>query len=263
MQRKAVEVAEAAARAAGEVLLQLRGRVDVRLKGAIDLVTEADLASEREIVGRLREVFPEHGIVAEESGLHEAVDTSYVWYVDPLDGTTNYAHGLLEFAVSIALLERGRPIAGVVYAPALGECFVAARGEGTTLNGEPVKVSQETELIRSLLATGFPYDIAESEHNNIDHFSRLVVACRDVRRLGAASLDLAYTAAGRFDAYWEYGLKPWDFAAGSLLVEEAGGRVSDFRGEPFDIRMTSVLASNGRLHETMLEMLSKGRTGLV
>lgn len=258
-----VEVAVEAAKAAGEVLMELRGRVDVQMKGRIDLVTEADVAAEKVIVERLRNAFPDHQIVAEESGVHEAVDADYCWYVDPLDGTTNYAHGLPEFAVSIALLEKGVPMVGVVHAPGLRECYVAEKGKGTTLNGKPVRVSSEGELVRSLLATGFPYDIATSEHNNIDHFCRFVLACRDVRRIGAAALDLAYLSAGRFDAFWEYGLNPWDFAAGCLLVEEAGGQVSDFRGGPFDVRMRSVLASNGVLHETMLKGLAEGKTGFV
>ena len=244
------------AKASGQMLIEHLGRVtDVEHKGEIDLVTEADRRSEEFIVGRLREVFPGHSIIAEErGGIGEP--TEYLWLVDPLDGTTNYAHGFPWFSVSIALLKGGELIVGAVYHPVLNELFWAAKGEGAWLNGKRVCVSKTAQLSQSFLATGFPYDIRESEVNNLNHFSNFALKALAIRRAGSAALDLAYLACGRFDGFWELKLQPWDMAAGFLLVKEAGGKVTDFRGGKFDPFGREILASNGLIHGEMLKVLN-------
>lgn len=259
-----VAVAERAAKAAGQILkgLQMRVGVDlaVEFKGEVDLVTEADRASERSIVAAIRERFPDHTVLGEEGG-RQPGRSEFCWYVDPLDGTTNYAHGLPVYAVSIGLWRGEAPVAGVVYAPGLDELFVAGRGLGAALNGRAIRVSQQSVLRRSLLATGFPYDAATNPENNLDHFGTFVHRAQAVRRLGAAALDLAYVAAGRFDGFWEARLQPWDIAAGAILIAEAGGQLSDFRGAPFDMAVRNVVASNGRIHGALLAGLTAGHTG--
>ncbi|MCM2263978.1 MAG: inositol monophosphatase [Desulfuromonadales bacterium] len=244
-----------AASEAGRILMEKYATgVTVAYKGAIDLVTEADLASEQAIVAILRTRHPEHDILAEE-GDYGRRGADQRWIVDPLDGTTNFAHGFPWFAVSIALELRGEVVLGAVFNPYNNELFVAERGKGATLNGRPLRVSSTDTLERALLATGFAYDHRVNPENNYSHFERFQRAAQAVRRAGVASLDLACVAAGRFDGFWELKLKPWDVAAGVLLVEEAGGRVSDYRGAPMPLDRGEILASNGHLHVAMQRVL--------
>lgn len=254
-------LAEKAADRAGAVLLEHFGAVKMEFKGEIDIVTEADRKAEEAILELVREAYPDHGIVAEESGETRS-DHAVRWIVDPLDGTTNYAHGLPIFAVSIAVEVNGVIEAGVVYNPAYGEKYVARRGQGAALNGKPLRVSETPVLNRSLLVTGFPYNVRETDENNLDHFSHFATRVQGVRRLGSAAVDLAYVARGSLDGYWETSLNPWDIAAGWLLVEEAGGRVTDLRGRELTFAAQQILATNGRIHEEMLQVLSEGKTGL-
>lgn len=244
-----------AAEEAGRILMEkYAAGVTVAYKGAIDLVTEADLASEQAIVALLRERHPDHDILAEE-GNSRCLGADQRWIVDPLDGTTNFAHGFPWFAVSIALEVRGEVVLGAVLNPHNRELFVAERGQGATLNGRTLRVSTTAELDRALLATGFAYDHKSNPANNYLQFERFQRVAQAVRRAGVASLDLACVAAGRFDGFWELKLKPWDVAAGVLLVEEAGGRVSDYAGLPMPLDKGEILASNGRLHAAMQELL--------
>jgi myo-inositol-1(or 4)-monophosphatase len=234
-------------------------RHQIEHKGAVDLVTEMDRHSERIIVEAIRGAYPEHPIHTEE-GTSRAESSSLRWIVDPLDGTTNYAHGYPCYSVSIALQKGGHIVLGVVYDPLREELFAARRGGGARLNGHTLTVSHTDRLIKSLLATGFPYDIRTSVDNNLDHFARFALQAQGVRRDGSAALDLCYVAAGRFDGFWEMKLAPWDVAAGALMVTEAGGRVSDFSGGPFVIDGDQVIASNGRIHELMIDILGRGTT---
>jgi len=244
-----------AASEAGRLLMEkFDTGVTIAYKGAIDLVTEADLASEQAIVAILRTRHPEHDILAEE-GDYGRRGADQRWIVDPLDGTTNFAHGFPWFAVSIALEVRGEVVLGAVFNPHNNELFVAERGKGATLNGRPLRVSSTENLERALLATGFAYDHKLCPDNNYSHFERFQRAVQAVRRAGVASLDLACVAAGRFDGFWELKLKPWDVAAGVLLVEEAGGRVSDYGGVPMPLDRGEILASNGHLHVAMQRVL--------
>lgn len=242
----------------GRALIQKFGtNLTVSHKGEVDLVTEADRAAEETIVAVIRDTFPNHDILAEEADYGHS-RSLYRWIIDPLDGTTNYAHGYPWFAVSIALEVEGEIRLGVVYNPFHRELFLAEKGEGAYLNDVQIRVSTTTRLDRALLATGFPYDRKTSPVNNYDHFLHFQQAAQACRRAGAASLDLAYTAAGRLDGYWEMKLKPWDVAAGQLLVTEAGGRVSDFDGRDFDVYGAECLASNGRFHAEMQAILACG-----
>jgi myo-inositol-1(or 4)-monophosphatase len=247
---------EATAREAGALL---RERIDdlhtVQYKGEINLVTEADRLSEALIVDRIRRTFPDHDILTEESP-EIASGSGFRWIVDPLDGTTNYAHGYPIFDVSIALEMEGIIRLGAVFNPMLDELFIAERGAGAFLNGRPLTVSRVAELSRSLLATGFPYDLREDRNNNINYFEAMILSSQAVRRAGSAALDLAYLAAGRFDGFWELKLAPWDMAAGWLLVEEAGGVVTDLHGDPFDLHSPHILASNGRIHAEMSRLIA-------
>jgi len=248
------------ARQAGDRLREGWGQVqEIGYKGEIDLVTEYDRASEALIVAALQEAFPDHHIYAEEEGEIAAAGGDKggcTWLVDPLDGTTNYAHGFPAFAVSLALACQGRMEVGIVYDPLRDECFTARHGGGAALNGRPIHVSTTAPLRRSLLATGFPYDVWTSPENNLDHFRDFVLHAQGVRRAGSAALDLVYVACGRFDGYWELKLHPWDVAAGALIVQEAGGRVSDFGGGPDFTSGREIVASNGRIHEEMLAVLA-------
>ncbi len=249
-------VALEAAREAGRLLRENLGRANaVEFKGEIDLVTEMDRKAEELIVGRLASAFPDHSIIAEErEGVERA--SPYRWIVDPLDGTTNYAHGYPVFCVSIAFEAEGQVILGVVYNPVLEETFLAEKGRGATLNGRPIHVSGTERLERSLLATGFPYDIRRTRDNNLNHFCNFALKAQAIRRAGSAALDLCYVGCGRFDGYWELRLKPWDVAAGSLIVKEAGGMVTTFDGGPFTIYSDNIVASNGRIHREMIQVLS-------
>jgi myo-inositol-1(or 4)-monophosphatase len=249
-----LEVAVAAAETAGEVLRSGFGREQtVKYKGKVDLVTEVDERAEAVIGEMLRGAFPGYGMLAEEGGRRLGEGDSR-WIVDPLDGTTNYAHGLPIFAVSIALERAGEVVLGVVHDPMRGETYVAERGGGATLNGEPIRVSDTDEPIRALLVTGFPYDRSDMG-TAVELFGRLTELTQGVRRLGAAALDLCYVAAGRLDAYYEKGLHAWDVAAGSLILKEAGGRITDYRGRELDLEGREVVASNGLLHPVLLEAI--------
>lgn len=251
-----LEVAKAAAVKAGTILRErINGSREVSYKGEINLVTEMDRLSERTVVEAILGAFPDHGILAEEEAQIEN-NSGFLWIIDPLDGTTNYAHGYPSFSVSIGLESSGDVIVGVVYDPMRDELFSAARGQGAFLNGNPIAVSRNDILIRSLLATGFPYDRAVSKENNLNYFNAFIMASQEVRRSGSASLDLCAVAAGRLDGYWELKLHPWDVAAGSLIVQEAGGTMSDFSGARFNIHDKELVASNGRIHGLMLDILS-------
>jgi len=244
------------AREAGLLLAEKLTRHNpVYYKGTIDLVTEADRMSEELIVAQIVRRYPDHGILSEESAAKNERATTR-WIIDPLDGTTNYAHGFPFFCVSIALEKEGIVVLGVVYDPLRGEMFFAERGKGAFLNGKKIRVSSETDLSRSLLATGFPYDIRVSTDNNLNLFSSMIMKAQAVRRPGAAALDLSYLAAGRLDGFWELKLKPWDTAAGCLMVLEAGGTISDLSGDPWTLRSPGLVASNALIHEQMLEVLS-------
>lgn len=219
----------------------------VNKSSQIDLVTEIDKRSEQAIIEFIRKYYPEHSILAEESGLAEQ-QSDYLWIIDPLDGTTNYAQGLPIFCISIALQYKGDTVLGVVYTPVTGQMFTAIRGKGAFLNGRRLHVSAKDRLIDSVLATGFPYDIAANRANNLAYFTAITPKARAVRRMGAAAYDLACVAAGQFDGYWELKLSPWDVAAGNLLVEEAGGKIVHFRQD----RGISLVAGNSTLCDKIL-----------
>lgn len=248
-----LEAAVETAREAGAVLLtEFSKPQKIAYKGEADLVTEADRRSEETIVNRLRSHFPKHAVVAEEGSGH-ASESRYTWYVDPLDGTTNFAHGYPAFAVSIGLVEDGEPVAGVVYNPVSGELFTAAKGEGAYVNQRPIRVSQVDRLAVSLLGTGFPSH-KRAQNPNIHYYWDFTLRSHGVRRNGSAALDLCAVACGRFDGFWEFGLKPWDTAAGVLLVREAGGVATDFAGRPYRLGGPELLASNGRIHTEMQQV---------
>jgi myo-inositol-1(or 4)-monophosphatase len=249
-----LELIETWARSAGTILREGYGKQhEISRKGRIDLVTEIDHRSEAYLLAQVREKFPEHTIHSEESGLMTGQEQA-TWFIDPLDGTTNYAHSVPIFSVSIAFCEGGHFQLGVVYDPMRDECFTAERGKGAWLNGERIHVSETTEFTRGLLVTGFPYEVPPGKPDNLAHFAHFTRLSQGVRRLGSAALDLCYVAAGRFDGYWELTLKPWDFAAGALIVEEAGGRVSRVHGEPDLLQPPfSVLAGNPTVYGLLLE----------
>ncbi len=248
-----LEVAVEIAREAGAILCEGFDRPKhVTYKGEVDLVTESDRRSEELVVARLKKYFPDHGIVAEE-GSGARASTKYCWHVDPLDGTTNFAHGYPCFAVSIGLAEDAKPIVGVVFNPVANELFTAVRGGGAFLNQKPIHVSPVEELARSLVATGFPTHLRKNS-SNMEYYWQFTLRTHGVRRDGSASLDLCSVACGRFDAYWEFGLSSWDTAAGVLLVEEAGGTVSDLAGQPYQLGGPSLISSNGRIHAELQEV---------
>jgi len=241
---------------AGEEILNLFPHIhEISYKGAINLVTEADLKSEGIIKEAIRSRYPNHTILAEESGLEERGDIR--WIIDPLDGTTNFAHGLPWFCTSLALEIEGEIVLGIIYNPVLKECFSAIKEKGTFLNQKPIKVSQTKELGKALLATGFPYDIQQSPEPVMTRFRNMIMHARGVRRAGSAAIDLCYVACGRFDGFWEERLYPWDTAAGMLIVQEAGGKVSDFSGNFYSIYGKEILATNGFLHKDMLRILKR------
>jgi myo-inositol-1(or 4)-monophosphatase len=246
------------ARDAGQVLLEKFGRnIKVSKKGDINLVTEADLASERLIVERIRSYYPRHSILAEESGESLVAvegENAWKWIIDPLDGTTNYAHGYPCFCITLALEHNGEIVLGVTYDPTRDELFAAEKGQGASLNGRKIRVSDEENLGDALIVTGFPYDLAQRE-NFARHLTEFLLKSRGVRRDGSAAIDMAYVACGRFDGFWEEGLNPWDVAAGLLLITEAGGRVSYYDDTPFSIYAPPICASNGLIHAQMLEVL--------
>lgn len=240
---------------AGDFIRQSASRLGkVEYKGRADLVTDVDRKAEEIILGGIRQAYPDHAVLAEESGENSG-PTEFRWVVDPIDGTTNFVHGYPFFCVSIAVQHRQETVAAVVHNPVLGETFTALRGHGARLNGNPIAVSPTVELSRALVSTGFPYQLGEHWHHSMELFKAFYLNCHGVRRDGAAALDLCYVAAGRFDGFWEYDLQPWDVAAGLLIVNEAGGRTSDFQERPSGIFDRQVLASNGRIHGDMLKVI--------
>jgi myo-inositol-1(or 4)-monophosphatase len=248
-----LEVALEAAHEAGNILLEEFERpVQISYKGEVDIVTQADRRSERAVVSRLRKEFPDHGIVAEEGGGSHS-ESPYRWHVDPLDGTTNYAHRYPCFAVSIGLEEAGELLVGIVYQPVSRELFTAVKGEGAYLNGKQIHVSPIEELATSLLVTGFP-SVKRTQNPNIHYYWDFTLRSHGVRRDGSAALDLASVACGRFEGFWEFGLHSWDTAAGVLLVREAGGSVTHFDGQTYKLGDRELLASNGRVHQEMQDV---------
>jgi myo-inositol-1(or 4)-monophosphatase len=252
------ELQRTAVKAAFEGAVELKtyfGKLDaVSKKGRTDLVTQADVASEAKIIKTLRTRYPEHAILAEEGGTTNGKGPVR-WVIDPLDGTTNYAHGLPIFCISIAAEASGDTIVGVVLSPLGGELFTAIKGKGAFLNDRPIRVSTSTPVSDSLLITGFPYEWGDQRAHIMGRFERCSVAARGVRRLGAAALDLCFIASGRADAYWETQLKPWDAAAGVLIAREAGAAVTDFSGKAYRYETTELLASNGHIHTEMISLL--------
>ncbi len=247
----AVEIASEAGNLLAELSRQPR---EISYKRKSDIVTDADRRSEAMIIAKIRRHFPDHAIVAEEGG-GKQTGSDYCWYVDPLDGTTNFAHGFPVYCVTLALAYRDEVIAGVVYDPTRDELFAAERGAGAWLNNERIRVSQTDDLAESLLGTGFP-PFAFNHDLNLQFFFKLTHLSHGIRRAGAAALDLCSVAAGRFEGFWELKLNPWDKAAGSLLVTEAGGRVTDLAGGPFSLHRDEIFASNGLIHESMIEVFS-------
>ncbi len=244
------------AREAGQLLLEkFGGKLNITKKGDINLVTEADLASERLIIERIKSYYPKHAILAEESGA-AVLDgqSAWKWIIDPLDGTTNFAHGYPCWCVTLALEHNGEIVVGVTFDPTRNELFAAARGRGASLNNKPIRASATENLGDALIVTGFPYDIKHRE-KFARHLTEFLLTSRGVRRDGSAAIDMAYVACGRFDGFWEEGLSPWDVAAGVLLIEEAGGQVSYYDGSRFSIYAPPICVSNGLIHSQMLDVL--------
>jgi len=246
------------AREAGHILLEKFGRnIGISKKGDIDLVTEADLASEAFIIEKINTHYPQHSILAEESGASVQVgEIVWKWIIDPLDGTTNYAHGYPCFCVTLAIEHKSELAVGVTYDPTRDELFAAERHHGAFLNNKQIRVSAAEPLSDSMLVTGFPYDLSRRDHL-ASTFEKFLLKSRAVRRDGSAAIDLAYVACGRFDGFWEEGLNAWDVAAGVLMIEEAGGRTSAYDGSALDIYKPPFCASNGRIHDEMLDLLAK------
>ncbi len=240
----------------GKILKSYFGNIsDIRKKGPVDLVTEADTASEEIIIGIIRGAFPEHSILAEESGLDQC-DVDHQWIIDPLDGTINFAHQVPIFSISIAYAFKETPIMGIVFNPVTGELFSAMAGEGAFLNNRPIQVSNTRVMQESLLATGFPYDLLSIFDTITDRLENCLRAARGIRRLGSAAIDICALACGRFDGFWEQNLHPWDTAAAVLIASEAGAVVTDFANNPFTIDKKEILATNGNIHAEMLSLLS-------
>jgi myo-inositol-1(or 4)-monophosphatase len=249
-----------AARAAGRIHRKSYGHVRrIRFKSAnsLNLVTEVDRACEKKIRSLLKKRFPAYGFWGEEGGRPRTL-SEYTWLVDPLDGTTNFAHSYPFFCCSIALIRDQKPVLGVVYDALRDECFTAQKGKGAALNGKPMRVSRVGDLGKSLVCTGFAYAVRETRYN-LDNFERFVMAAQGVRRDGSAAMNLAYVAAGRFEGFWERGIQAWDMAAGVLMVAEAGGKVTDITGGPFDLMAENALASNGRVHRKIFDILRLGK----
>jgi len=254
-----LKIAKDAALKAGEMLRENFNEArEVFFKGEINLVTHFDSLSQKIIHERLSASFPEHDFLAEE-GLCKEKGSEYRWLIDPLDGTTNFVHKFPVFCISIALEKKGEIDLAVVYDPLRKEMFWAETGQGAFLNGKKIRVSSIDDLDKSLVATGFPYDIRESEVNNINHFNNFAIRVQAIRRCGSAAMDLCYVACGRFDGFWELKLNPWDVAAGVLIVKEAGGRTSDFQNEEYSIYGSETLATNGLIHQQMVDILQLGK----
>ncbi|MEJ2168106.1 MAG: inositol monophosphatase family protein [Desulfobacterales bacterium] len=249
------QVAIAAAYKAARILQARFGNISrVRKKDAVEIVTEADTESEKEIVTTIRARFPEHALLGEESGLKEG-NTEYRWIIDPLDGTINYAHRIPIFSISIALTYREELVLGIVLNPMDGELYTAVRGQGSKLNGRPIQVSSTPAISESLLITGFPYNIREVFEPVMNRYGNCLKTSQAVRRLGSAALDLCYVACGRFEGFWEQCLKPWDTAAGALIAAEAGAKVTTFANKPYTLDDQEILATNGHIHDAMIELL--------
>ena len=254
-----LNVAREAALEAGKFLKYNLGKVkhiERKLGQETNLVTEIDKASEALIIKKINQHYPSHDILAEESGEHK-VKSEYRWIIDPLDGTTNFTHGLPIFSVSIGVEHNGEIVAGAVYDPSADEMFTAEKGGGAFLNGKKIHVSSCDSLITSLLVTGFPYNVKENPSHAVEHFVNFLMEGQGMRRLGSAAIDLAYIAAGRLDGFWEVLLNPWDKAAGILLVQEAGGVVTDFKNNPSSVYEPNTLATNGKIHQQMIAVLNK------
>lgn len=253
MENKAIEIALHA----GKILRSYWGKLtEIKHKSTYwDLVTEADLASEAYIIKSLKEAFPDHSILSEEAGLFERESSQYEWFIDPLDGTTNFTHQYPMVSISMGLLANNVPTFGIVYNPISEEFFVASKGKGALLNEKPIHVSTNSRLEESLLSTGFAYDRKETNENNYAEFCHITNITQGVRRGGSAALDLAFVAAGRLDGYWERGLKPWDIAAGVLLVQEAQGTCTSYEGGAIDLTSGRLLATNGKIHKLLIDEL--------
>ena len=256
-----LQLAERLAREAGAIQREhYESELEIETKSeAIDLVTEVDRQCEALIVSGIRSERPEDAIIAEEGGSIEREAADWCWIVDPLDGTVNFAHGFPRFCVSIGIEFRGKRQVALVYDPLLDECYRAVRGRGAYLGSRRLRVSSATAVDESLIATGFAYDVHRSDADNLQHFARMLKTARGIRRDGSAALDLCYVAAGRLDAYWEFKLHPWDVAAGFLIVEEAGGVVTDLSGGPAPRSGVEVVASNGAIHDEFLHLLTHGK----
>ncbi|MDR1086812.1 MAG: inositol monophosphatase [Endomicrobium sp.] len=248
----------AAAKAGADILLShYNGKLNIEYKGETDPVTQADKNSQKAVIKVIKDVFPDHGVLAEEDGVKE-IDKSYCWIIDPLDGTVNFVHGVPMFCVSIGLKYKDEVIAGVIYSPVLKEVFIAEKGRGAWLNGKKIEVSKNQDIIRSLAATGFPYYFRKDSKRVMKNFYNIAYEAQGVRRLGTAALDLAYVACGRFDFFWEEGLKPWDAAAGILIVKEAGGKISDYHGDNNPLFSGTLLAANNQtIHKKILDIINE------
>ena len=245
----------AAAYKGGNILRSHYGKINkIDKKGAIDLVTEADTESEKAIIETIKKLFPDHTILAEESGWNIG-EADHQWFVDPLDGTTNFAHELGLFSISIAFALNGETVFGIVLIPETGEMFTALKDSGAELNGRPISVSNSKTVSDSLLITGFPYDLMDALNPLMTRFANCLKASQGVRRLGSAAIDLCFVACGRFDAFWEQNLKPWDTAAGEFIAREAGAMITDFSNKPFSVNKKEILATNGNIHNEMLSLL--------
>ena len=253
-----LDFAEGLAKDCGKIISKnFRKNHTVKYKGPVDIVTEADAASQDYAVASIKKAFPSHSILAEEDNLNVSNDSPFKWIIDHLDGTTNYAHGLPIFCFSAALEKDSEIIMGCAYNPISKEMFCAVKNGGAYLNGKKISVSKTTSFERSLLSTGFPYDKKVNPDNNLDHFRDISIEVRGIRRLGSAVLDICYVAAGFLDGYWELNLNPWDMASGSIIIKEAGGVVSDFCKGPLNIYKKRILASNGLIHDRMSKILCK------
>jgi myo-inositol-1(or 4)-monophosphatase len=254
-----LEITEEITREAGEIVRHYFGEHhQITHKGEVNLVTEADHAVEEHVIKRLHQAFPTHNVLAEEQGGATLDNLGPLWIIDPLDGTNNFAHNFPHVGISLALWVDGAPLIGVIYDPLRDECFTARRGNGAARNGTPIRVTPTDQLAQALLATGFPYDRWTAEDDNTAHLAHFLRRSQGVRRAGAAVLDLAYVACGRFDGFWELRLSPWDIAAGVLIVEEAGGRVTDPKGASLQLEQGDIVASNGHIHEAMIRVLQQG-----
>ncbi len=256
--KKLLNAAVQAAREAGAIQKKGWGKKHrIEFKGEINLVTEVDKACEKKIVSILSKAFPDHDFLTEESGAHNK-KSDYKWIIDPLDGTTNYAHAFPSFCVSIGLEYCGEVMVGVVYNPIHDELFTGIRGQGAWLNGKKISVSSIRDLKRSLLGTGFAYNVQVAKDNNLNHLGNFLKRAQGIRRMGAAAIDICYVACGRLEGFWEMELWPWDIAAGCLILEEAGGKTSMFDGSALDLYGKQIIVSNGKIHEAMVQVVQKG-----